>query len=329
MDRWMHEDPKLYKYECTKHDTCKKYFKKAYSLRKHLKRMGDKDYPTNISRFFRPEIPPDQETIKDYELPPTPPPRIPKDVGLSEGVESKRRKKKAGKKRDKKGTDNIQNDPSLSSTNITTPTTVSTTILQEAITSDLKAPNTTTQYISGPIKNSITGKRGRKKKVQNITIVQVSGQTSASPAALSQLAGSISLPSRDSEARRPSIVTGYAPSNLHCSGVVATPTNAIIVHAENVKVEIDNQQTQQNTPTSGATSAINTAGAVSTATVIPIQHPNHLLHQINNQLFQQQQSPVQQTPQVIQQHAHTAVTASQPITEHVWVSGHQVFYNTR
>ena len=86
MDRWMHEDPKLYKYECTKHDTCKKYFKKAYSLRKHLKRMGDKDYPTNISRFFRPEIPPDQETIKDYELPPTPPPRAIKESEASEGV---------------------------------------------------------------------------------------------------------------------------------------------------------------------------------------------------------------------------------------------------
>ena len=103
MDRWMHEDPKLYKYECTKHDTCKKYFKKAYSLRKHLKRMGDKDYPTNISRFFRPEIPLDQETIKDYELPPTPPPRTSKgDLGPVEGVEPKKKRKKIGKKKSKK-----------------------------------------------------------------------------------------------------------------------------------------------------------------------------------------------------------------------------------
>ena len=100
MDRWMHEDPKLYKYECTKHTTCKRYFKKAYSLRKHLKRMGDKDYPTNISRFFRPEIPPDQETIKDYELPPTPPPRLSK--GESNLSEPKRRKKKIVRKKIKK-----------------------------------------------------------------------------------------------------------------------------------------------------------------------------------------------------------------------------------
>ena len=100
MDRWMHEDPKLYKYECTKHTDCKKYFKKAYSLRKHLKRMGGKDYPTNISRFFRPEIPPDQETIKDYELPPTPPPRTVKDNEISEEAETRKRKKKVFKKKE-------------------------------------------------------------------------------------------------------------------------------------------------------------------------------------------------------------------------------------
>jgi len=323
MDRWMHEDPKLYKYECTKHDTCKKYFKKAYSLRKHLKRMGDKDYPTNISRFFRPEIPPDQETIKDYELPPTPPPRAIKEGEVSEGVETKRRKKKIVKKKDKREVDILQREHSVIVK--VTPSTVSN-IVQNTIPSDLKPEISHSQYTTEITNSPSAAKRGRKKKIQNITIVQVSSsQTSASPV-ISQVSSPITVTTKDSKAMRPALVTGYTPSNLQGTGVVATPTNAIIVHTENVKVEMDNPHAQQNVIAVGPTPAINTAAAVNAATVIPIQHPNQLFHQIH---VQQQQSHVQPTQHLVQQHPPVAVTASQPITEHVWVSGHQVFYNTR
>ena len=211
MDRWMHEDPKLYKYECTKHDTCKKYFKKAYSLRKHLKRMGDKDYPTNISRFFRPEIPPDQETIKDYELPPTPPPRISKgDLGSVEGVEPKKRKKKIGKRKSKKETEGTGIQILFSDTNVST-ATADTPALQTTISSDVKPQQYTNhQYIPGTSKPIVSGKRGRKKKTQNITIVQVGGHISASPA-LSQLTSPISLPLKETDGRITNMST-YTPS---------------------------------------------------------------------------------------------------------------------
>ena len=325
MDRWMHEDPKLYKYECTKHDTCKKYFKKAYSLRKHLKRMGDKEYPTNISRFFRPEIPPDQATIKDYELPPTPPPRTQKEVALIDGVEAKRRKKKIVKKRDKKGTINSAITTSFSGVNVTPPSTVTTEIIQNAVSGNLVAESTSSQHDSDLNKSIIPGKRGRKKKSQNIAIVQVPIQASHSPVALSQLGASIELPAKESETRRTSIATAYAPSSIHSSRLVVAPNNTVIVNAENVKVEIDNQQTQANAPSGGAIRALNTAANLNTTTVIPIQHPTQLFHQIHVQ----QQPQVQQTDQMVQQHTHVAATVSQPITEHVWVSGHQVFYNTR
>lgn len=313
----MHEDPKLYKYECTKHTDCKKYFKKAYSLRKHLKRMGDKDYPTNISRFFRPEIPPDQETIKDYELPPTPPPRTVKDIDISEGVEPRKRKKKTVKKKDNEDADVSQKDIAavVSSTSIV----LDSNVVQAAATTDYNKPNViSTQLISEVGKQQSQTKRGRKRKAQNITIVQVSGHQASTSSTMPQITSPITTTTKESTTIRPTIVTAYTPA--HLQGQVAAPTNTIIVHTENVKVEMDNSmQVQPNVLAVGTAPPLNPA-----ATVIPIQHTNQLFHQIH---VQQPPNQLQTAQQIVPQ--HVATTASQPITEHVWVSGHQVFYNTR
>ena len=314
MDRWMHEDPKLYKYECTKHTDCKKYFKKAYSLRKHLKRMGGKDYPTNISRFFRPEIPPDQETIKDYELPPTPPPRTVKDNEISEEAETRKRKKKVFKKKE----DTADIDAAVEGGASSSTVIVDTNIVETGVTASDKPEIVSTQLVSEDSKQPVAAKRGRKKKAQNITIVQVSSDQTSTSSGVSHITSPISTTTKELTPQRPTIVTAYAPT--HLQGQIGTPTNTIIVHTDNVKVEMDNPiQVQPNLLAVGTVPALNT-----TATVIPIQHTNQLFHQIH---VQQQPNQLQPSQQVVPQHVTT--TSSQPITEHVWVSGHQVFYNTR
>ena len=326
MDRWMHEDPKLYKYECTKHDTCKKYFKKAYSLRKHLKRMGDKDYPTNISRFFRPEIPPDQETIKDYELPPTPPPRNTKECDPSEHVEAKKRKRKVVKRKDRTNKDEI-NTEAVTIAHVTPIAQSTVSIAQNKVALDLKSELHSSTSISETSKNT-TGKRGRKRKDQTIAVVQVPSQQSPSSSnPISQMTTPVVVTSKDGKTIRPTLLTAYAPQGLHNSGIVTTPGNAIIVHAEGVKVEMDSAQPQQNSLPIVLNRSIDATATLDTTSVIPIQHhSNQIFHQIQ---IQQPQPQIHQTQQVIQQHTQGTSASNQPITEHVWVSGHQVFYNTR
>ena len=317
MDRWMHEDPKLYKYECTKHTDCKKYFKKAYSLRKHLKRMGNKDYPTNISRFFRPEIPPDQETIKDYELPPTPPPRTIKDSGISDEAETKKRKKKIVKTKENDSTEALQKDTSTVE-GVSSVILEQTNMIQTGATAQSKHEIVSTPVVPEVPKQPPPTKRGRKKKAQNITIVKVSGDQAPTSSGITQITSPISSTPKDSNTLRPTIVTAYAPT--HLQGQVGTSTNTIIVHTDNMKVELDTPiQVQPNVIAVGTAPTLNSA-----ATVIPIQHTNQLFHQIH---VQQPPNQIQGAQQIVPQ--HVATTASQPITEHVWVSGHQVFYNTR
>ena len=292
----MHEDPKLYKYECTKHTDCKKYFKKAYSLRKHLKRMGGKDYPTNISRFFRPEIPPDQETIKDYELPPTPPPRTVKDNEVSEEAETRKRKKKVFKKKDTTEFDAAADGGASSSSVI-----VNTTIVQAAVTASDKSEVVPTQLVSEDTKQPVAAKRGRKKKAQNITIVQVSSDQTSTSSGVSHTTSPIITTTKELTPQRPTIVTAYAPT--HLQGQIGTPTNTIIVHTDNVKVEMDNPiQVQPNLLAVGTVPALNT-----TATVIPIQHTNQLFHQIH---VQQQPNQLQPPQQVVPQHVTTTSSQS-------------------
>ena len=281
--------------------------------------MGDKDYPTNISRFFRPEIPPDQETIKDYELPPTPPPRTTKEGELSEGDEIRRRKKKILKKKEKKQVDHSELGPATI-VHVTSPVALNDAIVQNNIPMKV-SPVTPATYNPDIAKDSGISKRGRKKKAQNVTIVQVNNeQTTLSPTG-PQLASPINITPKDSKTIRPTLVHAYGSSHLPGSGVVVSQPNAIIVHAENVKVEMETSQTQQNLLSVGAAPVMSTA-----ATVIPIQHTNQIFHQIQ---VQQQQSQLHTTQQVVQQQPHIGGAPPQPITEHVWVSGHQVFYNTR
>ena len=271
----MHEDPKLYKYECTKHTDCKKYFKKAYSLRKHLKRMGDKDYPTNISRFFRPEIPPDQETIKDYELPPTPPPRTVKESDISEGIEPRKRKKKTAKKKDSEDAGVSQKEIAAFVDVPSTSVALDTNVVQVTATADKNKPDgVSAQFISEVGKHQPQTKRGRKRKAQNITIVQVSSDQASTSSTMPQIASPITTTMKESTTIKPTIVTAFTPA--HLQGHVGTPTNTIIVHTENVKVEMDNSmQVQPNVLAVGTAPPLNTA-----ATVIPIQHTNQLFHLI-------------------------------------------------
>ena len=97
--------------------------------------------------------------------------------------------------------------------------------------------------------------------------------------------------------------------------------------AEGVKVEMDGSQPKQNSLPIVLNRSIDATATLDSTSVIPIQqHPNQIFHQIQ---IQQPQPQIHQTQQVIQQHTQGTSTSNQPITEHVWVSGHQVFYNTR
>ena len=59
----MNEDPTEYKFMCTRHDNCKKYFKKAKYLKRHLQLFGDKVYPHFVHEQYKPVIPEGQVLI--------------------------------------------------------------------------------------------------------------------------------------------------------------------------------------------------------------------------------------------------------------------------
>ena len=67
VNRNMYEDPTEYKYMCTRHDNCKKYFKKAKYLKRHIQLFGDKVYPHFVHEQYKPVIPEGQILITDQE----------------------------------------------------------------------------------------------------------------------------------------------------------------------------------------------------------------------------------------------------------------------
>lgn len=67
VNKYMAEDPSEYKFMCTRHDNCKKYFKKADYLRKHINQYGDKPYPHFVHEQYIPVIPEGQKMITDQD----------------------------------------------------------------------------------------------------------------------------------------------------------------------------------------------------------------------------------------------------------------------
>ncbi len=67
INKLMFDDPKMYKFKCTKHDNCKKYFKKARYLKRHLETYASRPFPDNPHPQFMPVIPPDQKFITDED----------------------------------------------------------------------------------------------------------------------------------------------------------------------------------------------------------------------------------------------------------------------
>ena len=67
VNRIMNEDPYEYKYMCTRHTNCKKYFKKARYLKNHLYKFADIPYPENAGSHYMPDIQPDQKFITDQD----------------------------------------------------------------------------------------------------------------------------------------------------------------------------------------------------------------------------------------------------------------------
>ena len=63
----MTEDPSEYKYMCTRHPNCKKYFKKARYLRNHLYKFANIPYPENATSHYMPDIRPDQKFVTDQD----------------------------------------------------------------------------------------------------------------------------------------------------------------------------------------------------------------------------------------------------------------------
>ena len=63
----MYEDPTEYKYMCTRHDNCKKYFKKARYLKKHIDQFGDKPYPHYVHEQYKPVVLAGQTFITDQD----------------------------------------------------------------------------------------------------------------------------------------------------------------------------------------------------------------------------------------------------------------------
>ena len=65
----MHDSPNEYKYECTKHNNCKKYFKTEAQFKRHMKTFATRDYPTKCATQYRPDIDPSgKDFIRDVPL---------------------------------------------------------------------------------------------------------------------------------------------------------------------------------------------------------------------------------------------------------------------
>ena len=58
VNKWMHDSPNEYKYECTRHTNCKKYFKTEAQFKRHIKTFASRDYPTKCATQYRPDIDP-------------------------------------------------------------------------------------------------------------------------------------------------------------------------------------------------------------------------------------------------------------------------------
>lgn len=67
VNKIMKEDPSEYKYMCTRHANCKKYFKKARYLKSHLYKFAEIPYPENAGSHYMPDIRPDQKFITDQD----------------------------------------------------------------------------------------------------------------------------------------------------------------------------------------------------------------------------------------------------------------------
>lgn len=65
VNKWMNDNPNDYKFVCTLHKNCKKYFKSAKRLRAHTKNYENKDYPSNCASNFRPHMPETLEIAPD------------------------------------------------------------------------------------------------------------------------------------------------------------------------------------------------------------------------------------------------------------------------
>ena len=50
VNKWMHDSPNEYKYECTKHNNCKKYFKTEAQFKRHMKTFATRDHL--LQNFF-------------------------------------------------------------------------------------------------------------------------------------------------------------------------------------------------------------------------------------------------------------------------------------
>ena len=87
----MNEDPSEYKYMCTRHTNCKKYFKKARYLRNHLYKFANQPYPEYAGAHYMPDIRPDQTFITDQD------PELFDILNLEERKRKNREKKQAKK----------------------------------------------------------------------------------------------------------------------------------------------------------------------------------------------------------------------------------------
>jgi Zinc-finger of C2H2 type len=88
VNKWMHDSPNEYKYECTKHNNCKKYFKTEAQFKRHMKTFSTRDYPTKCATQYRPDIDPsNQNFIRDVLL-------TAEEAEAVEAAQQKRKKKR-------------------------------------------------------------------------------------------------------------------------------------------------------------------------------------------------------------------------------------------
>ena len=106
----MNEDPSEYKYMCTRHSNCKKYFKKARYLRNHLYKFANQPYPENAGAHYMPDIRPDQTFITDQD------PELFDILNIEERKRKNREKKQSKREdsqKDPNASANLKDEPRL------------------------------------------------------------------------------------------------------------------------------------------------------------------------------------------------------------------------